>query len=252
MSQQLMRAYIDETGDRGHSRSSSPFFAFAAVLIADEDEPGLRAVMSQLRRDLTVPAGKALHWKDHVKTYARRQHVARCLSRVSGVVVLYVIVEKATTPVTSGMYGDHVLFYNFAACMTMERILLASRDWDGGTRQVVVRFGHVRGFDHGTTTAYFQRKASAKNWIPWDRLHGAVHFDDQAQWDGLQAADQYAGMLNVALRPDKFGGYEEAHLLRVRHQLRKDDTGHSWGRGFKVLGDPRTITSLPWWPADGF
>jgi hypothetical protein len=251
MSNRLLRAYIDETGDRGHSASSSPFFAFAAVIVADEDEPGVRSAMSLLRRDLTVPASKALHWKDHVKTYSRRQHVARSLSQVPGITLVYVVVEKATVPSTSGMYNDHVLFYNFAACMTMERILLAARDWHDGTRDVVVRFGHVRGFDHRTTTSYFHRKAQSDPWIPWERLHGTVHFDDQAQWDGLQAADQYAGMLNVALRADRFGGYEESHLMRVQHQIRKDDNGQSWGRGFKVLGNTATFTSLPWWPADG-
>ena len=127
-----IRAYVDETGDRGVSGASSPFFAFAAVMAADEDEPGLRAVMSQLRRDLTVPAGKALHWKDHVKTYTRRQHVARTLAAVPRLTIVYVVVEKAAIPAGSGMYGDHVLFYNFAACMTMERILFAARSWGWG------------------------------------------------------------------------------------------------------------------------
>ncbi len=251
MSYPMIRAYVDETGDRGHGGVSSPFFAFAAVLVADEDEPGLRAAMSQLRRDLTVPAGKALHWKDHVKTYSRRQYVARTLAQVPGVLVVYVVVEKAAIPVTSGMYSDHVLFYNFAACMAMERILFAARDWRGGARDAIVRFGHVRGFDHTRTTSYFERKAKADQWIPWQRLHGSVHFDDQATWDGLQAADQYAGMLNAALRPDQYGGYEESHLLRISHQLRRDDIGRSWGWGFKVLGNAVTFTSMPWWPAEG-
>jgi hypothetical protein len=251
MSSRLLRAYIDETGDRGHSVRSSPFFAFAAVMVADEDEAGLRAVVAQLRRDLGVPEGKALHWKDHVKTYSRRQHVARRLSQAPGVMVAYVLVEKATLPSTSGMYHDHVLFYNFAAVMIIERILLAARDWAGGMREAIVRFGHVRGFDHSTTKAYFQLKAQTDPWIPWDRLHGAVHVDNQAQYDGLQAADQYAGMLNAALRADQFGGHEEAHLMRIQHQIRKNSSGRAWGRGFKVLGDPTTITSLPWWPAEG-
>jgi hypothetical protein len=251
MSGHLLRAYIDETGDRGHSASSSAFFAFAAVLVAEEDEPGLRAAMSGLRRDLTVPPGRALHWKDHVKTYPRRQHVARSLAQVANVMVVYVVVEKAAIPSDSGMYRDHVLFYNFAAGLTMERILLAARDWPGDSRDAVVRFGHVRGFNHRTTTAYFELKATIDPWIPWERLHGEVHFDDQATWDGLQAADQYAGMLNVALRADQFGGYEEAHLLRIRHQIRTDGDGRAWGRGFKVLGQAATFTSLPWWPAEG-
>lgn len=247
----LLRAYVDETGDRGHSAKSSPFFAFAAVLIADEDEPALRATMSRLRRDLGVPAGKALHWKDHVKTHQRRQYVAKELAAVTGVSLTYVVVEKTAIPSSSGIYTDHELFYNYAACMVMERLLLAARDWPGERRDIVVRFGHVRGFRHATTQSYFCLKASTATWIPWQRLHGRVHFDDQAQWDGLQAADMYAGMLNVAVIADQFGGYEEGHLMRIRHQLRRDYQGRSRGWGFKVLGNEATFTSLPWWPQGG-
>jgi hypothetical protein len=62
--------------------------------------------------------------------------------------------------------------------MTMELILFAARDWPGGMRDAIVRFGHVRGFDHCLTASYFQRKAKADQWVPWDRLHGVVHFDN--------------------------------------------------------------------------
>lgn len=248
----LLRVYVDETGDRGHTGKSSPFFAFAAVTIGDEDEAAMRAAMSRLRRDLGVPTGKALHWKDHVKTHSRRQHVASVLSQVPHLMVVYVVVEKAAIPAGSGLRTDHVIFYNYAAGMIMERLLLAARDWPGGQRNVLVRFGHVRGFDHTTTTSYFRRKrALGPSWVPWERLQGSVRFEDQARWDGLQAADQYAGMLNAAITADPFGGYEEAHLMRVRHQIRKDGTGNSWGWGFKVLGNEATFTSLPWWPSAG-
>ncbi|HWF21394.1 MAG TPA: hypothetical protein VG226_04560, partial [Acidimicrobiales bacterium] len=77
-----------------------------------------------------------------------------------GLMIVYVVVEKAAIPATSGMYTDHVLFYNFAACMAMERILLAARDWQGGTRDVIVRFGHVRGFDHSQTGSIVERRLS--------------------------------------------------------------------------------------------
>jgi Domain of unknown function (DUF927)/Protein of unknown function (DUF3800) len=246
---QLLRAYVDETGDRGHSGQSSPYFAFAAVLVADEDEARLRAAMSQLRRDLKTPPGKALHWNEHVKTYSRRQHVASVLSAVPGVMVLYVIVEKSAIPAGSGLHMDHAIFYNYAAGLMMERILLAAKDWPGGSRDVVVRFGHVRNFDHTKTTSYFQQKAAAPGWVPWNRLRGAVRFNDQAHWDGLQASDQYAGMLNVALRPDQFGGYEEAHLMRIKQQIRKNGNGRAWGWGFKVLGNEKTFVTAydsPW------
>jgi hypothetical protein len=247
----LLRAYVDETGDRGHSGKSSAFFAFAAVLVADEDEGDLRAAMSRLRRDLSVPPGKALHWKDHVKTFQRRQHVATQLAATPGLTVIYVIVEKTAIPVRSGLHASHELFYNYAAGMMTERLLLAARDWPGGSRDVIVRFGHVRGFDHTTTQRYFTLKAATPDWVPWNRLHGSVHFSDQSSWDGLQAADQYAGMLNVAVTADEFGGYQEAHLMRVRHQIRRNPAGRVKGWGFKVLGNEATFTSLPWWPVGG-
>ncbi|MFG2311295.1 DUF3800 domain-containing protein [Streptomyces sp. NPDC048566] len=249
---QLVRAYIDETGDRGISASASPYFSFAALVIADEQEAQMRAAMSQLRRDLKVPPGKALHWKDHVKVYPRRQYVAGTLAQLQDVKIVYVVVEKAAIPAHAGMRRDQVIFYNFAAGIALERLLLAAGHWEGGARDLVVKFGHVRGFDHRTTCNYFKIKPTKNpGYIPWSLLRGQPTFEDQAKWDGLQAADQYAGMLSAAIRPDRYGGYEPAHLLSVRHQIRRSGGGVSRNYGFKILGNEATFTSLPWWPAEG-
>jgi hypothetical protein len=249
---QLVRAYVDETGDRGISASASPYFCFAAVLIADEQEAAMRAALSQLRRDLKVPPGKALHWKEHVKVYPRRQYVAKTLSQLPGIQIVYVIVEKAAIPARAGMRHDQVIFYNFAAGMMLERLLLAAKCWPGGARGLVAKFGHVRGFDHRTTCDYFKIKTQrGPDWVPWRLLQGQPTFEDQAKWDGLQAADQYAGMLSAAVRPDRYGGYEAAHLFAIRHQIRRNAQGVSRNYGFKVLGNEATFTSLPWWPNQG-
>ena len=110
----LLRAYIDETGDRGHSGKSSAFFAFAAVLVADEDEGDLRAVMPKLRRNLSVPAGKALHWNQYVKTFSRRQHVATELATTPGVTIIYVIVRRDSRGLSRGcgfkVLGNEITF----------------------------------------------------------------------------------------------------------------------------------------------
>lgn len=248
----LLRVYVDETGDRGSSRKSSPFFAFAAVLVSDEDEAQMRDAMRGLRTELKVPPKAALHWNRHAKTFSRRQHVARTLSQLTKVTVCYVVVDKAAVPAGSGMLGNHVLFYNFAAGLVLERAVLAARHWTGGKRDVLVRFGHVRGFDHSTTRDYFARKKETPTTaaLPWGCLK-SVHFSDQASWDGLQAADQYAGMFHAAFHPDEFGGYEPNHFLAVRHQLRRSESGDAWGRGFKLLGNKTMATSLEWWPATG-
>jgi len=251
-SRHITRAYIDETGDRGINGSASPYFSFAAVLIADEHESDMRAAMSRLRRELKCPLGKALHWKDHVKVYPRRQYVASILAQLDGMKIVYVVVEKAAIPAHAGMRRDQVIFYNFAAGIVLERLLLAAHDWPGGARDVVVKFGHVRGFDHRTTCEYFKIKPHrSPGWIPWELLRGQPAFEDQAQWDGLQAADQYAGMLSAAIRRNRYGGYEPFHLLTVRHQLRRNGRGESKNYGFKILGNEATFTSLPWWPPEG-
>ncbi|MCA1673205.1 MAG: hypothetical protein LC799_13745 [Actinobacteria bacterium] len=68
--------------------------------------------------------------------------------------------------------------------------------------------------------------------------------------DGLQAADQYAGILSAAIRPNEFDQYEPHHLLNIRHQLRRVG-GQTWGYGFKVMALLGTMNSYPWWPSEG-
>lgn len=230
---------------------ASAYFAFAAVVVAAEDEPAMRAAMSDLRRDFNVPNGKPLHWKDHVKTFPRRQH---CVRKLAGLplVINYVAVEKAAIPANAGMRADQTKFYNFAAGMVLERILLTAKHWSGGSRDVKVRFGMVRGFDHRETSDYFKLKPqSSPSWVPWRLQRGAVEFDAQAHYDGLQAADVYAGILHAAIVKDAYGGYEESHLMSVRSQIRRSQAGDSWGYGFKWLGNDSTVKGLPWWPTTG-
>lgn len=247
----ILRAYVDETGDRGSNGKSSDFFAFACVLIAHEDEDPLRATVSQLRRDLTVPVGKALHWKDHVKTFSRRQHVTSLLTAIPNIRLIYVLVEKSAIPASALMRSDQTIFYNFAAAMVLERALLAARDWPRGTRDLDLRFGHVRGFDHVQTNEYFDLRIDRNDphWVPWHLLRGRARFSDQENWDGLQAADQFAGMLNAATRQDQFGNYEPQHFIRAAALIRRRTSGSAWGSGFKLLGNKATVQAFPWWAA---
>jgi hypothetical protein len=174
------------------------------------------------------------------------------LTTVPDVVLIYVLVEKAAIPASAGMRSDQAVFYNYAACMVLERVLLAAGDWPGGPRDAVVLFGHVRGFDHRDTTNYFDLRArrNAPSWVPWHLLRGQVRFDGPAKWDGLQAADQFAGILNVAIRQDQFGNYEPHHFLLAVPQIRQVN-GKRWGYGFKLLGNAQTLRALPWWPRAG-
>jgi hypothetical protein len=220
----------------------------AAVVVADEDDADLRSTVAHCRKVLTVPAGKHLHWQEHVKKFDRRQFVAEQLGSLGSRVTLnYVLIEKASIPTSSGIHADGALFYNYVAGLTMERILLSAKTWPGGHRPVKVHFGHVRGFDHQATLAYFDiKKERAPGWMPWHLISGRVNFLSMTSLDGLQAADQYAGMLHVALLRNAYGGYEYHHLLRVRDQIRRH-CGACVNYGFKILCLPGTTEVFPWW-----
>jgi hypothetical protein len=212
----MLYAYIDETGDRGVSVKSSPFFAMSGLVMATEEDPLMRAAVQHCRAAFKIPHGKALHWKDHVKTYPRRQLVARTLGGIQGACVNYVIIEKAAIPATAGMYNDHAIFYNYVAGLMMERLLFTADSWPG---------------------------------TPWHLLR-KIEFPSAGQYDGLQAADQYGGLLKVAIVPDEFGGHEEHHLLTIKHQIRRHRET-AWGAGFKVMALPGTMEQVPWWSAAG-
>ncbi|GAA1602984.1 DUF3800 domain-containing protein [Actinoplanes couchii] len=210
-------AYVDETGDRGVSTKSSRFFSMAGVVVAAEKEPDMRSVVADLRTTFQIPTNKPLHWKDNVKVYPKRQLVSQLLGALDDLQVNYVIFEKAAIPTTSVLCVDQAAFYNYVAGMMMERLLLTACYWPGGARAIKATFGHVRGFNHDDTTAYLVRKRNTDpSWIPWRLLHGSVKFEDTSRYDGLQVADQYAGMLHSAICPDQYGNYEEHHLLRNR------------------------------------
>lgn len=220
MSRPLLRAYVDETGDRGHGPKASAFFAFACVMVPDERDAELREAVRQLRRDLSVPVGKPLHWVEHAKTFDRREHVAETLAALDFLRVIYVVVDKASVPANATMRTDPAVFYGHVAAVVVDDVLDAASDWPGGPRDVVLRFGHVRGLDHRQTVAYFREREQVSVATPWHLLRGGVvHFDGQLDWDGLQAADQYAGMLSAALRPNQFGRRQPHHLLAVQLQL---------------------------------
>jgi hypothetical protein len=128
----ILRAYVDETGDRGMTAKSSRHFAMAGLVIADEDEHLLGDAVQHCRDALKVPSDAALHCQDHVKKYSRRQYATSQLAAVPRLVVNYVVLDKASIPPASLPRSDHTVFYNFVAGIMLERLLLTAKGWEGG------------------------------------------------------------------------------------------------------------------------
>lgn len=244
----MLYAFVDEAGDRGTGRKASPFFIMGAVTVDESTRVRLANAIADIKTQFSVPLHKPLHWADHCRSFKRRQYVARTLGALEGVQLNYVVFRKSTIPAGSGLASDHKKFYNYTAGVLLDRMLLGAKHWPGGPQQVRSFFGHVRGFNHQETVEYFGMHAQRNSIADRSLLVAAPKFVATNQNSGVQAADQYVGMLRDAITVDEYGGYEEAHLMAVRHQIRRGPNNVALNYGLKCFAEPGFPTSLPWWP----
>lgn len=247
----IVRVYLDETGDRGFGPKASPLFGFCAVIVPEEHDAALRFAIRRLRADFGVNNGP-VHWVEHLrpKHHDRRRHAGKVLATVPEVKLIFTLIDKAAVPATAEMRNDRVKTYNYASRLLFERIALAARDWPGGTRRAIVKVAHVRGHDHDVTLDYVINICPgtySQITIPWHLVTSNIDVAGTAAYDGLQAADMYAGMFNAATVADKFGNCSPEYLLDCAHQLRRGQNGRVLTYGIKVLGDPSVVTAQPWW-----
>ncbi|MGW8847801.1 DUF3800 domain-containing protein [Streptomyces xiamenensis] len=252
-----LNVYIDETGDRGLSAKSSPFFAMTGLLVPFEDNwsviataAGLRAAVHASHPGATAP----LHWVDHFKKKhpKRRSMAAIELASMPSAKVVHVIVPKDAIRSYPGL-ADGGRFYNYTTRYLLERVAWAAEQWEGGPRRAVVRLGAVKGMDHTETVSYLDRVRQGHHdkWRPppWDRITWPPVWSG-TDWNGIQLADLHAGLLNAALS----GAYEDeacaANLLLVKHQLYRSPQGRLHGYGVKVMGPTGAdsfVTDRCWW-----
>lgn len=242
-----IRAYVDETGDRGHGPSSSPIFGMSAVLVDEKAELEARGAIDVLRADFGTPATRPLSWKEDIKTnHDRRAHAAEVLASAPGVRVIHVVASKAK--LRDGSYRDHpTLFYNVVAYAALQRILWSANYWPGGSRGVEVRFGHVRNHDHTDTHRYFQIRQRID--APRTPFHLMTHLGwvSADQFEMSQAADIYAGFLKSAFWPSQWGDVDGSHLVRTWHQIRNSEACVI-SLGLQAKPDSDWAKSMPWWP----
>lgn len=239
-------AYVDETGDRGTSATSSPVFGMAAILVPEGRTQDLRAAVALLRADLAVPVGNVLSWKAYAKSHDRRRRAADVLGSVPGIRVCYVYARKSD--LQPGSYVDHKeRFYNYVAYKTYKSIVWAARNM--GASEVLIRFGHVKHHDHTSTKAYIEQQAAADARIP-DHLVSSMRWVPAAKYAESQAADLFGGFLKAAVWPSgQFDYVEPSYLLRVWSLIRNSETCVI-PLGIMSMPHYSVLTGEDWFPCD--
>lgn len=239
-------AYVDETGDPGASIESSPIFGMACLLVTEDSAASVRSVVDELRATFRVPGRVPLSWKSHVRKHEQRKHVASRLASIDGVRLTYVYLDKRQLRSTAAMRTDRGLLYNYVAGKAYKNILWAARNWLGNDTEVHTRFGHVKGFDHESTRAYFHDKLITDPKVPSEMERG-LKWVAATSYRESEAADLYAGFLKAAVWPDEFGQVESMYLTQVWHQVRTGPAGCRVPLGFMSMPDNEIARHLPWW-----
>lgn len=241
-------AYVDETGDRGHTPQSSPIFGMAAVLADRAAAFELRAAVTQLRADMGVQRGTALSWKEHLKTHDRRRRAADVLGAVKNIQVCYVYAQKDQLNPNSYV-GDRVRFYNYVALKTYKSILWGARNWKGNDAQLWTRFGHVRHHDNTITEQYLQKETANDAKVP-DHIEQGLRWVSADRYLESQAADMYGGFLKAAIWPSGAWAYTEpSYLLSVWHQIRNSGDC-AVPLGIMSMPSNDVLHGLDWFPCE--
>ena len=185
MAADYIEIHVDETGDRGFSPKSSPYFCLAACAFRHSNAGTVVRAMEALNFALRRPLRHPIHAVDHLKTHDKLMEAVEHLSRLP-VRVFFVVLPKASTPADAAMRSDDTHVYNYLARMLLERMSWFARDIGLPAHPVfaaVARMPRRRLDDYIST---LQRKDTTIDW-PWLKL--PVEVDQAKNRVGMQWAD---------------------------------------------------------------
>ena len=177
--------HVDETGDRGFSQRSSPYFCLAACAFRHSKAQTVVQAMEALNFVLRRPLRHPMHAVDHLKAHDKLVEAVEHLARLP-VRVFFVVLPKASTPASAAMRSDDTHVYNFLARVLLERMSWFARDVGLVAHPVfaaVARMPRQRLDDY---ISRLQRINTAIEW-PWLKLPAEV--DQAKNRVGMQWAD---------------------------------------------------------------
>lgn len=185
MAADYIEIHVDETGDRGFSSKSSPYFCLAACAFRHSNARTVVRAMEALNFALRRPLRQPIHAVDHLKSHDKLMEAVEHLSRLP-VRVFFVVLPKASTPASAAMRSDDIHVYNFLARVLLERMSWFARDVGLLAHPVfaaVARMPRRRLDDYIST---LQHMDTAIEW-PWLRL--PVEVEQAKNRVGMQWAD---------------------------------------------------------------
>lgn len=238
----VLHAYIDESGDRGSSPTSSHHFVMTAFIYADEDSGRAAQLLADLRTELRRPAGTELGWK-FLKAHDERLHAAvRLGTQASWAQTTSVIVCKRRLDGT--VNNDERYLHTF-------QLLLERLSWIARDKQQVMRYtlAHIIRFKIERLRHFESSlKTNPTSRIHWEALdpHGGRMVAANTE-EKLQLADLAASGTAAAFNLDRFGNTETRYLEQLAPLLYRGRNSPVTSYGLKLFpSDESTRAAYPW------
>lgn len=242
----VLRAYIDESGQRGLGDGASPHFVMGAVLFFEESTQHASDILAEIRKQTNRLPTHELHWNklkaDHKKNAASILGAPTTVLRYCSVVVCKRELER------NGTFNQ-----DMAYLLTL-RYLLERLSWVAERNNSVLHYtlAHVKNFKLAKLREYEHRlraMGATECKIAWSHVNPAGGSIDQPKRNEyLQLADMVSSAIGDAFNGDKGGTTETVYLRSISHYLyRNRNTGNLTSYGLKMHPWRETTkAAYPW------
>ena len=217
----MLHAFIDESGQRGHSPKASRHFVMSAVVMWHDEQPVVSTWLAGLREELGRSPGETLHFQN-LKSHADRLHACMSVGSQETLAIISVVVCKDHLVGTMRLNDDQAYLYTF-------RFLLERLSWLARDKKADIRYtlAHIHRFKIAKLREYesiLRATGKPECSIEWAHIHPAGGTVDQPnRVEMLQVADIAVSGIAQAFEPDRFGNTERRYLTELLPRI--------WARG---------------------
>ncbi len=226
----LLRAYVDESGDRGTSPTATDFFVMAAVVVDDTHRPAVQGRLASIRHHLGKPPGTVLHFASNIKEHGARVYVCQELGSLGDVTITNVVMCKRLWTSAPLLTADVSAVYLYALRFMLERLSWIARDRQD---KLIITLAHVKSFPYQLLNAYLTRLRGTPTSIEWAWIQD-IRINQPMKLELLQVADIAASSVLRAFQPDRHGVTEQRYLTELSPRLYRRPPGAITSYGMKL------------------
>lgn len=238
----MLRAYVDESGDRGSSPTATDLFVMSAAVDSDQDRPAVQGRLAAIRHALNKPPGTPLHFARNIKEHGQRVYVCQQFGGLTGLTLVNVVMCKRLFVNAALLSRDPQAVYLYALRFTLERLSWIARD---ANEEIIVTFAHVKNFPYQRLTNYLTLLRGLSTSIHWPAIRD-IRINQPNKLELLQVADVAASTTLKAFQSDRLGVTEQRYVRELAACLYRRPGGAISSYGMKLHPVQGALAQHPW------